>query len=136
MHKKLEPSNERILTEVELELMTIVWTLEKATVKEIISKLPKDRVLAYTTVATVMKILEQKGFLKCQKDSYAHVFVPIVSKTSYESTCLEHMLTNVFDGEPVALVQRLLESKTLNQDEIQAINSALKKLADNGRKSF
>ncbi len=134
MSKKPEPLTERLLTEVELELMSIIWSLEKATVKELMSKLPKERNLAYTTVATVMKILEQKGFLYCQKDSYAHVFFPRVSKTVYENTCIEHMLTNVFDGEPVALVQRLLESNNLTQNDIQAIENALKKLADTGRK--
>src|SRR5690349_15516218 len=108
MTKKSPASAERLLTEVELELMNIVWNLRSATVKEVSAQLTKDRNLAYTTVATVMKILETKGFLTCQKSSHAHVFAPLVSKSQYEATCLDHMLAHVFDGEPVALVQRLL----------------------------
>ena len=73
-------------------------------------------------------MLEQKGFLECQKSSYAHVFIPIVTKSEYESACIDHMVTNVFDGEPVALVQRLLMAKNLQHDDIQAIELALKKL--------
>lgn len=130
-NKKTALTNNRLLTEVELELMTIIWSLEKAAVKDVISHLPKDRNLAYTTVATVMKVLEQKGFLECKKDSYAHVFYPTIKKQEYEGTCIDHMVANVFDGEPVALVQRLLDAKKLKKDEIQAIEQALKNLAVN-----
>jgi predicted transcriptional regulator len=135
LNKRTTSHNERLLTEVELELMTIVWELGKATVKEVATHLPQGRNLAYTTVATVIKILEQKGFVECQKDSHAHVFSPLVSKGEYESTCIGHMVTHVFDGEPVALVQRLLNAQKLSKDEIQAIEDALKKLAVAERKT-
>lgn len=128
--KKNSSIHERLLTEVELELMNIIWSLNKVTIKEVVAHLPKERPLAYTTVATVIKVLEQKGFLECQKNSYAHVFTPIVSKSEYESTCIEHMVANVFDGEPRALVQRLLMARKLQHDDIQAIEEALKKLTD------
>src|SRR5262245_33759095 len=98
---------ERLLTDVELELMTIVWSQGKTTVKEVADALPKGRRLAYTSVATVLKILENKGYLRCAKDSYAHTFSPLVPKAAYEQSCLDHVVENVFDGEPVALVQRL-----------------------------
>lgn len=120
---------ERLLTDVELELMTVIWAMGKATVKDVVAALAESRELAYTTVATVMKILEQKKFLKCQKDSYAHVFYPIVSKSDYEGTCLDHMVSHVFDGEPVTLVQRLLNDKRLSKEDTAAIEKALKQLS-------
>lgn len=130
MKKGLQPfAQDRLLTEVELELMNIIWSLHKVTIKEVVSHLAKERSLAYTTVATVVKVLEQKGFLSCQKNSYAHVFVPLVSKADYENTCIDHMVANVFDGEPLALVQRLLTAKKLQTDDIQALEEALKQLA-------
>lgn len=125
--------SDRLLTDVELELMTTIWALGKATVKEVVTALPSTRQLAYTTVATVMKILEQKEFLKCQKDSYAHVFYPTISKTNYESTCIDHMVTSVFDGEPVALVQRLLNAKKLSKEDLHAIEETLKTLSTTKR---
>ncbi|KTD56117.1 BlaI/MecI/CopY family transcriptional regulator [Legionella sainthelensi] len=121
-------TQDRLLTEVELELMNIIWSLNKVTIKEVVSHLSKERPLAYTTVATVVKVLEQKGFLECQKNSYAHIFVPTVTKAEYESRCIEHMVTNVFDGEPVALVQRLLMAKKLQDNDLYAIKEALKQL--------
>jgi predicted transcriptional regulator len=128
--KKSSPikQQDRLLTEVELELMNIIWNLNKVTIKEVVSHLSQERPLAYTTVATVIKVLEQKGFLECQKNSYAHVFVPCVTKADYERTCLDHMVANVFDGEPAALVQRLLMARTLQQSDIKAIEDALKQL--------
>lgn len=127
-------AHDRLLTEVELELMNIIWSLNKVTIKEVVAHLSQERPLAYTTVATVVKVLEQKGFLECQKSSYAHVFVPIVTKSDYENTCLDHIVANVFDGEPVALVQRLLMAKKLQHDELQAIEQALKQLASDTKK--
>lgn len=121
-------AHDRLLTEVELELMNIIWSLNRVTIKDIVSHLPKERPLAYTTVATVVKVLEQKGFLECQKNTYAHVFLPIVTKADYENTCIDHMVTNIFDGEPVAMVQRLLMAKKLQHNDIQAIEEALKQL--------
>lgn len=129
MNKRLPlPQNNRLLTEVELEFMTIVWRLGGATVKEVMLHLPEDRNLAYTTAATVMKILHQKGFLECKKDSFAHTFIPLISKVEYENSFLEHTVEYVFDGEPVALVQRLLDVSQIQNDDILQIEAVLKKL--------
>ncbi len=156
-NKRNLQDTERLLTSVELELMTIIWGAEKASVKDVVSQLPKGRDLAYTTVATVMKdqkSVNEKGeetVLKAKgrhdpcvlpralpivesmaalviADSYAHIFSPLVSKKEYENTCLDHMVTHVFDGEPVALVQRLVEAKKLSPAVIEEILSSLANL--------
>lgn len=132
--RQLSPQNNRLLTEVELEFMTIVWRLGGATVKEVMQHLPEDRNLAYTTAATVMKILDQKGYLQCQRDSFAHTFIPVISKVDYENSFLEHTVTHVFDGEPVALVQRLLGAGQIRKDEILQIEEVLKNLLANKKK--
>jgi predicted transcriptional regulator len=130
MARKKEKAGERLLTDVELELMTIIWNLGRTTtVKEVAEALPKTRRLAYTSVATVMKILEHKGYLRCEKQSYAHTFSPLVEKRAYEESCLDHVVDNVFDGEPVALVQRLLTAKRLSAAERRAIEATLRELA-------
>ncbi len=124
---------DRLLTEVELELMNVIWKLGQATVREVSARhRSKNRALAYTTVATVLKILEQKGFVSCKKDSHAHVFSPVISKSSYEHTCLERVVTNVFDGKPVSLIQRLLNGTNLRATDRQAIEAALKNLPTKG----
>lgn len=75
-------AHDRLLTEVELELMNIIWSLNKVTIKDIVSNLPKERPLAYTTVATVVKVLEQKGFLGCQKTLMPMFFSQLLPRLS------------------------------------------------------
>ena len=128
MPRQRSDTPDKLLTAVELELMNIVWSIGRVAVKDVAAALPESRRLAYTSVATMLKILEQKNFLRCEKDAHAHVFVPIISKETYEGACIEHMVTSVFDGEPVALVQRLLSVKELSRSELSAIESALRKL--------
>lgn len=129
MVRKKQKPGDRLLTGVELELMIIIWSQGKTTVKEVVDALPKTRPLAYTSVATVMRILEQKGYLRCEKNSHAHTFSPLVEKAAYEKSCLAHVVDDVFDGEPVALVQRLLTAQRLSATELRAIEATLQELA-------
>jgi predicted transcriptional regulator len=135
MARKKEKQGDRLLTAVELELMTIIWSRGTTTVKEVVEALPENRPLAYTSVATVMKVLEQKGYLRCEKHSWAHTFSPLVEKAAYEKSCLDHVVDNVFDGEPVALVQRLLTAKRLSAAELRAIEDTLQELAPAKKKA-
>ena len=123
-------SSTKLLTEVELELMTIIWLDEPVTVKDVVGALPEERALAYTSVATVMKILEQKGFLTCHKSTPSHTYTARVRKDDYERECLDHMVDNVFGGEPVALVQRLLDARSLSAKDVDSLREALEQLGE------
>ncbi len=136
MRKKKTPGAARLLTGVELELMTIVWQRGDVTVKDVLEGLPKGRRLAYTSVATVLKILETKGVLACKKDAHAHTYAPLVAKEEYERAAVEHVVTSVFEGEPVALVQRLLSDGNLSADDLARIEVAIKALAERGRETL
>jgi predicted transcriptional regulator len=119
------PKLEKPLTEVELELMNIIWTLGEATVKDVQSALPKDRDLAYTSVATIMKILEQKEVLSSRKAERAHVYRPLLTREEYGSLSLKHLAENVFQGDPGSMVMRLLDETELSPDELAAIRKVL-----------
>ena len=124
-HPPKGPDNARMLTEVELELMQAVWGLGEPTVKDVVDALPKERDLAYTTVATVMKILEKKGFLTSRRGDRAHTYLPKITKADYETNSLNHMVSNLFEGEPSSLVMRLLDNSDLSQDELKSIRKIL-----------
>lgn len=125
MVQKKRTKLEKVFTEVELELMTAIWSLGECTVKDVQEALPKDRELAYTSVATMMKILEQKGALKSEKKDRAHTFEPLVSRTEYEGISLEHLKANVFGGDPASMVMRLLDNSDLTKKEIETIRGIL-----------
>jgi len=119
-----------MLTEVELEMMRIVWSGGSLTVRDVVDALPKSRDLAYTSVATVLKILENKGFLKSRKQDQALVYVPVVSKAQYESASLRHLARNVFQGDPSSMVMKLLNETNLSRDALEAIKKLIDERVD------
>jgi predicted transcriptional regulator len=118
-------SLQRPLTEVELELMRMIWTLGECTIREVHSALPKERDLAYTTVATMIKILEQKGVLAGYKKERAHLFVPTISREDYERQSLKHLSDNLFQGKASSMVSRLLDDGDLSEEELRSIKNLL-----------
>jgi predicted transcriptional regulator len=121
MVKKKHTPHSRLLTDVELELMNIVWRLKEGTVHEILAHLQKDRELAYTSVSTILRILEQKRILKTRKEGRGHIYIPIVTKEEYERITLNHIVESVFDGTPSTLVYRLIEEHKITPDELESI---------------
>ena len=113
------------LTEVELQLMNIVWSLKECTVKEVQTEISKDRELAYTSVATMMKILEGKGILESVKTDKAHVYTSLISKETYEKQSLDHLADNLFQGDSSMMVMRLLDNSNLSQKDLKAIREVL-----------
>ncbi|MEW6056586.1 MAG: BlaI/MecI/CopY family transcriptional regulator [Bdellovibrionota bacterium] len=116
---------EKPLTEVELELMHVIWELGDCTVKDVQTRLAEGRDLAYTSVATIMKILEQKGVLKSRKEDRAHTYHALISRTEYETTSLRHLADNLFHGDPSSMVMRLLSDTKLSKNELAAIRKLI-----------
>jgi predicted transcriptional regulator len=116
----------KLLTEVELELMQAVWAIgSECTVKDVQAQLPKERDLAYTSVATMLKILEQKGFLKSHKGERAISYSPELSLADYEGASLRHMADNVFQGNQGSMVMKLLNEGELSKEELKNIRAVL-----------
>ncbi len=116
------------LTDVELELMTILWKLSEGSVSDVMELLPKNRDLAYTSVSTILRILEQKGVLKTRKEGRGHIYIPALKKSDYESRTVKDVVERVFQGTPVALVKQLLDSFKINESEVEEIKKLIKKL--------
>ena len=111
------------LTDTELELMTIVWGLGEATVNEVLDH--SERKLAYTSVSTILRILEQKGVLTTRKQGRGHLYRPTLSKSQYERFALSNVVQNVFEGKPLSLVKQLLDTRQLNPDELNEMKKLL-----------
>ena len=125
--KKSKP--EKLLTEVELEMMNVLWKRDGGTVNDVIAALPPQRKLAYTSVSTMLRILEQKGVVGSRKEGRGHVYFPKLEKREYETKSLRHLMDSVFDGAPAQLVQRLLEAGSLSEGELEDIKNLLKEKA-------
>jgi predicted transcriptional regulator len=127
MARKFRPKPiEKPLTPTELEMMNIVWRQGTCSVHQIVEELPPERQLAYTSVSTVVRILEKKGFLESVTQGRAHLYTAAVTKESYQNKTLDKLVTNLFDGRPSLLVQQLIDGRQLAADEIQEIRNVLR----------
>jgi predicted transcriptional regulator len=116
----------KLLTEAENELMNILWRIQEGTVAEVIEQLPAGRDLAYTSVSTILRILEQKKVLKARKEGRGHVYVPVLSKVDYEARTVRHMVEKVFES-PLALAKQLIETGDLSRKDIEELKKLLER---------
>lgn len=124
---KANDADTKLLTETELELMTILWRLREGSVAEVIAELPGDRKLAYTSVSTILRILEQKGILNTRKEGRGHIYIPLLNKSDYEAKTVKHVVERVFDGTPVALVRQLVDTVDLDANDLQELKRIIEK---------
>ena len=125
---KKKNEEQKLLTETELEFMNVIWALGEATVNDVIEHLPADRKVAYTSVSTILRILQQKNVLSARKEGRGHVYVPLLQKSDYESRTLHHVVDNVFDGTPLALVRQLLGTMKMKPEEVSELKDLVAKL--------
>lgn len=116
------------LTEAELRLMDVLWEKGRASVAEVTEALPKDLGLAYNTVLTTLRILEDKGYLKHSKakEGRAFVYRPVVTREQASRNDVRNLLRRFFGNSAEALVLNLLEDEELGEDEIKRIQRLLK----------
>jgi len=109
---------EATLTGQELEIMKIVWELETATVRDVYEKLLERRKIAYTTVMTLMKILETKGHLKKSSTERAFVYRPARPKQQVIGGMVREFVNRVFNGSTEPLLLHLVEDEGLTEQEL------------------
>ena len=116
------------LTEAELRLMDVLWQKQRATVAEVADALPKDLGLAYNTVLTTLRILEDKGYLKHSKPKEGRAFLyrPVVTREQASRSAVRHLLSRFFGNSAEALVLNLLEDEKLSEDELERVRALLK----------
>jgi predicted transcriptional regulator len=114
------------LTEVELELMDVLWQKGSATVGEIVEALPEER-LAYSSVLTMMRILEQKGYVTHEKESRAFVYRPLVDRQQAQKNVIGYLLKRFFNNSPELLVVNLLEHEEVGANEIKRLKRLIEK---------
>jgi predicted transcriptional regulator len=115
------------LTAVELEMMNVIWRIGACTIAQVLEQLRANRELAYTSVSTIVRILEQKGYLASEKAGRGHLYSAVVTKDEYQARSLQHLVNHVFEGEPSLLVRRLLDSDALTESELSQIKALLRK---------
>ncbi len=119
----MKKKKSELLTEVELEFMNELWALGEGTVRDVLDELPDSRNLAYTSGATILRILEQKAFVTSRKAGKSHVYKPTLAKDAYQSRSLKNLSVKLFDDTPASLVARLVNDDELTEEALGQIRA-------------
>ena len=109
------------LTGQELEIMKIVWQRDSVTVRDVYEELLKRRKVAYTTVMTMLKILEQKSYLKKTQVDRAYVYRPAQPQRQVVGAMVRDFIDRVFNGSAEPLLVHLVEQHHLSQQDLEEI---------------
>jgi BlaI family transcriptional regulator, penicillinase repressor len=112
----------RTLTEQELEIMKVIWERQSVTVRDVYEALRERKTVAYTTVMTMMNILETKGHLVKRPEGRAYVYEPSQAQTQVISGMVQDFVDRVFDGSAQPLVLSLLREKKLSREDLDEIS--------------
>ena len=121
------------LTDVELEFMTELWAIGEGTVRDVLARLPEERNLAYTSGATILRILEQKGFVTNRKEGKSHVYIPALARNTYQSRTLKDLSAKLFDDTPASLVARLVDDEELTEEALGQIRALVDRRLKNDK---
>jgi BlaI family transcriptional regulator, penicillinase repressor len=114
-------SKSTTLTGQELEIMKIVWQRESVTVRDVYEAILEQRKVAYTTVMTMMKILEQKGYLRKKQADRAHVYTPAQPQRKVIGAMVRDFVNRVFNGSAEPLLVHLVEEHDLSPQDLEEI---------------
>ncbi|MCP9234328.1 BlaI/MecI/CopY family transcriptional regulator [Lewinella sp. JB7] len=113
------------LAKREAQLMEVLWRLQRAFVKEIIEELPEPKP-HYNTVSTMVKILEEKGFVAHEKIGNAYRFFPVVAEEEYQKKAVDDVVKRFFDNSPMKLVNYFAREQRLDTEELERLIRLIK----------
>lgn len=112
-------------SDLEMQVLGVLWEHGPSTVRQILERLPDGKQRAYTTVLTVMQGMSRKGLVTHTQEGVAHVYHPAVQQGAVVRPVMQTLLRNVFGGDPSRVVQALLESTTVSDEEMKEIRKLI-----------
>jgi predicted transcriptional regulator len=118
--------NDLHLTERELDIMSVLWELGEATVTEVRDRVDPD--LAYTSVSTMIRMLEMKGYVSHRRgEGKTHVYFPVIDAEAAGEAALSRVMNKIYGGSPIKLLAHLVEHNKLSEKELDRMRDLLKK---------
>ena len=115
------------LTDAEAEVMAVLWRLQRASVGDVVSAMNRTRAVTYSTVQTMLRILETKGYVTHEKIARAFVYEPVVDARQARRRALRHLVKRLFDGSPSLLVLNVLEDEELDPAEREQLRKLIER---------
>ena len=123
MARKQSPA----LTDVEAQVMNVLWRLRRATVSDVVAAMAKTRAVNYSTIQTILRILETKGYATHDKVARAFVYEPAVDERQARRRALRHLVTRLFEGSPSLLVLNVLEDEEIAPAEREQLKKLIER---------
>jgi predicted transcriptional regulator len=114
------------LTPQELEIMKVVWQKGQATVRDVYETLLERRKIAYTTVMTMMRVLEKKGYVKTRREGRAYLYRPAHPQRQVVRSMVREFVDRVFNGSAQPLLVHLVEDRRLSKEELDELERLIR----------
>ena len=114
------------LTDAESRVMSVLWQRQTATVGDVVAALTQERAVTYSTVQTILRILETKGFVTHDKVARAFVYRPAVDERQARQRALKHLVARLFNGSPSLLVLNVLEDQAIDRTELKRLKKLIR----------
>jgi BlaI family transcriptional regulator, penicillinase repressor len=122
----MPPKRSITLTEAELRLMKILWLRGESAVSDLVAAMPEGETLAYNSVLTTVRILEQKGYVEHRQDGRAFVYRPSVAEHEASRSEVKHVLNRFFGNSRERLLLSLLGDDEISREELERLKEAIR----------
>ncbi|MEM1323804.1 MAG: BlaI/MecI/CopY family transcriptional regulator [Bacteroidota bacterium] len=109
------------LTKAEEEIMQIIWRLERCTVSEIIKEIGDPDTIPHSTISSIVRAVEKKGFLDHKAYGRTYEYFPVIKKEAYSRFTLKKLVSDYFEGSMNSLVSFLVKEKDLDRQELDEL---------------
>src|SRR5271169_2923286 len=127
---EMPPKRSITLTEAELRLMKLLWQRGESAVGELVAAMPDGTALAYNSVLTTIRILEQKGYVQHRQEGRAFLYIPCVAEQEASRSEIRHMMHRFFGNSREKLLLSLLGDDEVTAEELQRLKEAIAAAAD------
>ena len=121
----MPPKKSNTLTEAELRLMRILWRRGESAVNDLVASIPQGETLAYNSVLTTIRILEQKGYVDHRQDGRAFIYRPLIAEQEASRTEVKHVLSRFFGNSRERLLLSLLGDADISREELDRLKAAI-----------
>ncbi len=128
----MPPKKSNTLTEAELRLMKILWQRGESAVNDLVAAMPEGESLAYNSVLTTIRILEQKGYVEHRQEGRAFVYRPCIAEHEASQSEIRHVLSRFFGNSRERLVLSLLGDESISPEELQRLKDAIQNAEPDG----
>jgi BlaI family transcriptional regulator, penicillinase repressor len=115
------------LTDAEAGVMAVLWRLRRASVGDVVTAVNETRAVTYSTVQTILRILETKGYVSHDKVARAFIYEPVVDERQARRRALRHLVSRLFEGSPSLLVLNILEDEEIDPTEREQLRKLIER---------